>query len=77
MRGFHGAVSKRDFGVVDALDTHQLYAPNRSNDVENRIDRSDFVEMQLVGRDTVDCRLDSRNHLERRVCGARHLIGDF
>src|SRR4026208_2232321 len=50
VRGFHRAIAQRDFRIVDALDSQQLDSPDRSDDVENRIDRSDLVEMELVRR---------------------------
>src|SRR5205085_7795074 len=63
--GSYRAIAERDLGVVDALEAEQLDAPNGSNYIENSVDRSDFVKMQIVGRDTVDLGFDRRNCLER------------
>src|SRR5450759_4251391 len=71
VRGFHRAVTERDLRVVNALDPQQLDAPDRPDDVENRIDGSDLVQMQLVGRDTVNRALYRSNRLERLVGGPR------
>src|SRR6185503_8228739 len=75
--GLHRTVTERDCGVVDALESQQLHAPDRSNHIQNRVDGSDFVEMQLVGRHAVDRALDRRYRLEGGVGRARHLFRDF
>src|SRR5438034_2463932 len=69
--GFYRAVTERNLGVVDAIAAEQLDAPDRSHDIKNCIDRSNFVQMQIIGRDTMDGALDRRDRFERRVSLSR------
>ena len=67
MRGFHRAVPQRDLRVVDAFDPKHLDAPDGPDDIENCVDRSDFVKVQLVRCDTMNRTLNGGNRLERRM----------
>ena len=67
MRGFYSPVSQRDERIVDALDSQQLEAPDGADDIEDRVDRSDLMQMKVVLSDTMDLALDRGNRIERGV----------
>ena len=77
MRRFHRAIAERDPGVGDAINSQLFYAPDRSDYIENRIDGADFVQVQLVGRYSVNCRLDGSDRLECLVREARDFFRDL
>ena len=67
MRRLHSSIAERYPCVVHALDTEQLNAPQRTHDIQYRIDSADFVEMQFVRSDSMYCCLDRRDRIERRM----------
>src|SRR5688500_4972340 len=77
VRCFHRAITERDFRVIDPLDSQLLHTPYRADDVENCIDRADFVQMQVIRRDTVDRALDGSDRLECRVSRLCDLFRDL
>ncbi len=74
MRGFYRSIAQRNLRVVNPLDTELLDTPYRADDIENRVDRSDFVEMQVVGGDAVYGALDCRNRFKRGMRRAGNLV---
>ncbi len=54
---------RRDHHVADA---EMLEAPCRADNINNRIDRADFVKVNAVGRRVVNLRLGLREHFENR-----------
>ena len=77
MGRFYRTITERDFGVVDPLDPEQLEPPDRADDVENCVDCSHFMEMQVVRCHSVDCSFDCGDRLESGVRRARHLFRNF
>src|SRR4051812_35273163 len=71
--GLGSSVAERNAGVINVLYTKQLEAPDGSDDVEDRIDRTHLMQMKVVRRDAVYRTLDIRDCLKRRVCS----LGDI
>ena len=51
------APARRDRAGLEAIDAQQVQADGRADDVDDRIDRTDFVEVDLRQVDAVDLRL--------------------
>src|SRR5690242_3412692 len=56
----------------DAIDAQALEAPDRADDVENRVDGAHLVQVYALGRDTVYLALGRRDREERLVCALAH-----
>ena len=49
MSGVHGALADSDGAAHDAVDAQHLERSARAHHVDDRIDRTDLVELDLVG----------------------------
>ena len=68
MRGCDPARPQRQPRADDVFGPEQVKAERYTNDVDDGIDRADFVELHVIGRSAVDCRLDLREPREHGAC---------
>ena len=70
MLRLHKPVPQAERSTVDRVDAEQIEADRRAYDVDDRIDRADFVKMDIVGRRAMDRRLgfgQSTEDAQRRL----------
>src|SRR5262249_9809431 len=72
VRGLHRAVAQRDGRAVHPLDAKHFQPPDDADDVQNRIDGADFMEMYLLRWHAVDLALRGRDRGERAICELAH-----
>ncbi len=58
------AVAHRQRRDQHAVDAELLEAPRSADNINDRIDRADFVEVNVIGRRVVNLRLGLREHFE-------------
>jgi hypothetical protein len=71
----HRSVAKRNRPAIDTVDAKLLEAPHNAHDIENRIDRTDFVQMHFIGWHPVDFTLGSRDRGERGIGPLANILG--
>ncbi len=76
MRRLHPALPHRDREVVHGLDAEPLEPLDGANDVQHGIYGADFVQMDLVRRDSVDAPLGLAHEPERAHGAFFDPIGD-
>ena len=67
MRGVHESVAKRDRAAVHRADADEIESPDRSDDIQNRINGSNLVQMHFLDGRAVDFGFDRRDRFERCV----------
>jgi hypothetical protein len=69
-------MSDGDREMMHRLDAQSLKSLHRTDDIEHRVYGSDLVEMDLLGRDTVDTPFGLTNQTERLESAFFHPIGN-
>jgi hypothetical protein len=75
VRGARHAGAVRNCGRIQLVDVEHLECARRSDDVDDGIERADFVEVHLLRRSTVDAPLSSGQRLERGQRTLPHSLG--
>ena len=75
MRCLHRAIADDDRPAVHLVHAEELQSPHGADDVENRIDGADLVQMHLLRPHTVDLAFCFRDRREGRIGALAHGVG--
>ncbi len=76
MLGRHGATPEGQRRAADARDVERLHGSADPDDVAERVDRSDLVEVHALDRNAVNSALGTRESLEDVEAALAHALGE-